>query len=116
MDTQTKSSEAASPAPLPPQRARAVTPRALLLALILMPANAYWVVMMENIRYSAHPTTISLFFNCIFILVLLTGLNGLVARVRPRWAFAQGELLLVYAMLCIGSCMAGHDFIQMLVP
>ena len=81
-----------------------------------MPVNAYWVIMMENIRYSAHPTTISLFFNCIFILVVLTGLNGLVARIRPRWAFAQGELLLVYAMLCIGSCMAGHDFIQMLVP
>jgi len=84
--------------------------------MALMPVNAYWVIMMENIRYSAHPTTISLFFNCIFILVVLTGINGLVARVRPRWAFAQGELLLVYAMLCIGSCMAGHDFIQMLVP
>jgi len=98
---------------LPP---RSVTPRALLLGLALMPVNAYWVVMMENFRYSAHPTTISLFFNCIFILVVLSGMNGLLAKVRPRWAFCQGELLLVYAMLCIGSCMAGHDFIQMLVP
>jgi len=102
--------------PPAPTRSRSVTPRALLLGLALMPVNAYWVVMMENIRYSAHPTTISLFFNCIFILVALTGLNGLVTRLRPRWAFCQGELLLVYAMLCIGSCMAGHDFIQMLVP
>ncbi|MGI4789106.1 MAG: DUF6785 family protein [Janthinobacterium lividum] len=101
------------PVPLPP---RSVTPRALLLGLALMPFNAYWVIMMENIRYSAHPTTISLFFNCIFILVVLTGLNSLVARLRPKWAFCQGELLLVYAMLCIGSCMAAHDFIQMLVP
>jgi len=116
MDTQTKSTTTAPPAPLTPARARSVTPRALLLGMALMPINAYWIVMMENIRYSAHPTTISLFFNCIFILVILTGINGLVARVRPRWAFAQGELLLVYAMLCIGSCMAGHDFIQMLVP
>ncbi len=116
MDTQTKPDTTTAPTPLTPTRARGVTPRALLLGLALMPVNAYWVVMMENIRYSAHPTTISLFFNCIFILVILTGLNGLVARVRPRWAFAQGELLLVYAMLCIGSCMAGHDFIQMLVP
>ena len=116
MDTQTKSTTTAPPAPQTPTRARSVTPRALLLGMALMPVNAYWVVMMENIRYSAHPTTISLFFNCVFILVVLTGINGLVARVRPRWAFAQGELLLVYAMLCIGSCMAGHDFIQMLVP
>jgi len=116
MDTQMNPSTTAPPAPLTPTRARSVTPRALLLGMALMPINAYWVIMMENIRYSAHPTTISLFFNCIFILVILTGLNGLVARFRPRWAFAQGELLLVYAMLCIGSCMAGHDFIQMLVP
>ena len=116
MDTQAKPTTATPPTPLPPPRARSVTPRALLLGMALMPINAYWVIMMENIRYSAHPTTISLFFNCIFILVVLTGINGLVARVRPRWAFAQGELLLVYAMLCIGSCMAGHDFIQMLVP
>ena len=116
MDTQTKPTAAAPPAPLTPARARSVTPRALLLGMALMPVNAYWVIMMENIRYSAHPTTISLFFNCVFILVVLTGLNGLIARVRPRWAFAQGELLLVYAMLCIGSCMAGHDFIQLLVP
>jgi len=116
MDTQTNPSTTAPPAPLTPARARSVTPRALLLGMALMPINAYWVIMMENIRYSAHPTTISLFFNCIFILVILTGINGLIARIRPRWAFAQGELLLVYAMLCIGSCMAGHDFIQMLVP
>ena len=117
MDIQTKPSLIAPPSPpTKPTKPRSVTPRALLLGLALMPINAYWVVMMENIRYSAHPTTISLFFNCIFILVLLTGMNGLVTRVRPRWAFSQGELLLVYAMLCIGSCMAGHDFIQMLVP
>lgn len=116
MDTQTNPGTTVLPAPLPSARARSVTPRAVLLGMALMPVNAYWVIMMENIRYSAHPTTISLFFNCIFILVVLTGINGLVARIRPRWAFAQGELLLVYAMLCIGSCMAGHDFIQLLVP
>jgi len=116
METQTNPSTTAPPTSLTPTRARSVTPRALLLGMALMPINAYWVIMMENIRYSAHPTTISLFFNCIFILVVLTGINGLITRVRPRWAFAQGELLLVYAMLCIGSCMAGHDFIQMLVP
>ncbi len=111
-----RSSEPIEPASVDLSPRRSVTFRAVLLGLLLMPVNAYWVVMMENIRYSAHPTTISLFFNCIFILVVLTGLNGLMTRLRPRWAFCQGELLLVYAMLCIGSCMAAHDFIQMIVP
>lgn len=111
---------ASKPAPVeqpePKALPRSVTPRALITALVLMPLNAYWVVMMESVRYSAHPTTISLFFNCVFILVVLAGLNTLVRLVRPRWAYAQGELLLIYSMLCIGSCMASHDFTQILVP
>ena len=103
----------ASPLPAP----RSVTFRAVLLGLLLIPLNAYWVVQMERVRYSAHPTTVSLFFNCIFILVVLTGINGLVTRLGGRrWAFRQGELLLVYSMLCIGSCLAGHDMGQVLVP
>lgn len=99
-----------------PHHARAVTLRAVLLGLLLLPLNAYWLVMMERVRYSAHPTTVSLFFNCIFFLVVLTGLNSLIVRWRPRWAFAQGELLLVYAMLGVGSCLAGHDMGQILIP
>lgn len=107
-------SSADEPSPAPPPRT--VTLRAVLLGLLLMPPNAYWIVQMESVRYSAHPTTLSLFFNCIFILVVLTGLNGIIARLRPRRAFCQGELLLVYTMLCLGSCMASHDFGQVLVP
>ena len=102
----------APPTSAPP---RTVTFRAVLLGMALMVVNSFWIIMMERIRYSAHPTTISLFFNCVFILVVLTGLNGLVARVRPRWAMCQGELLLIYAMLNIDSCMSSHDMGQILV-
>lgn len=106
------SSESSAP-DAPP---RSVTFRAVALGLLLLPLNAYWLIMMEVVRYSAHPTTISLFFNCIFFLVVLTGINGLVGRVNAKLALRQGELLLVYSMLCIGSCMAGHDMGQVLVP
>lgn len=109
-------SPAAGEMPEPKPLARSVTARAIIVAMLLMPVNAYWVVMMESVRYSAHPTTISLFFNCVFILIVLAGVNFLIRRFRPKWAFAQGELLLVYSMLCIGSCMASHDFSQILVP
>jgi len=96
---------------------RSVTLRSVLLGTILLPINAYWVIQMEIVRYSAHPTTVSLFFNCVFILVVLTGINWLLTKVaRGRFALYQGELLLVYSMLCIGSCMAAHDMGQILVP
>src|SRR5579871_4135854 len=75
-----------------PPRARMVTIRAVVVALLLMPLNAYWVISMEAMRYSGHPTTISLFFNVVFILVILIGLNALVRKVLPRAAFAPGEL------------------------
>ncbi|MCS7310914.1 MAG: hypothetical protein NZ741_11905, partial [Armatimonadetes bacterium] len=47
---------------------KAVTWRSVLIGVFLVPLNAYWVVQMEVIRYSTHPTTISLFFNVVFIL------------------------------------------------
>jgi len=111
-----------SPAPLREDAGNAQNPRnsgirlrAILLGLLLLPMNAFWVVDMEYVRYSAHPTTISLFFNCVFILIVLAALNKLVALVHRPWALRQPEPLLIYSMLCIGSCMAGHDFSQVLV-
>jgi len=98
------------------QRARAVTLRSVVASLILLPINAYWVVQMEVIRYSAHPTTISLFFNIIFILLVLTVINRAIERHAPRIALTRAELLFIYAVLAIGSCIAGHDMFQVLVP
>ncbi len=93
-----------------------VTLRAVLLALLLMPLNAYWVVLMEVTRYSGHPTTISLFFNVVFWLVVLIALNALLGKVRPRARLAPGELLTVYIMLALASAVTGHDMIEVLTP
>ncbi len=95
---------------------KAVTWRSVLLSLLLLPINAIWVVQMEVVRYSAHPTTISLLFNTIFVLFCLTVLNRGVMRVAPKAALQRGELLLVYSVLCIGSCVCGHDMLEVFVP
>jgi len=95
---------------------RGVTWRSVGLAVLIIPLNAYWQIQMEVVRYSAHPTTVSLLFNAIFILLLLTGANALVARWAPRKALTQAELLTTYGMVCIGACIAGHDGVQVLVP
>lgn len=109
-------SSAESPQPVPQARTRMVTPRAVVVALLLMPLNAYWVILMEVTRYAGHPTTISLFFNVVFLLTLLIGLNGLVRRAWPRAALQPGELLTVYIMLALASAIAGHDMIEVLTP
>jgi len=97
-------------------RANGFTTRAALLGVALIPINAYWVTMMEVVRYEGHPTTVSLFFNTVFLLALLTGLNGLVGRLHRRAALHRNELLVIYCMLCIASAVVGHDMIQVVAP
>ncbi|MBI3922383.1 MAG: hypothetical protein HY318_13260 [Armatimonadetes bacterium] len=93
-----------------------VTWRSLLLGILLIPPNAYWICEMEIVRYQAHPTTVSLFFNVVFILMVLMGINCLLRRLRESWALSRSELLVVYVMLVLASALAGHDTIQVLAP
>ena len=93
-----------------------VTPRAIIIALILIPFNNYWIFLTEIVRYAGHPTTISLFYNAVFILLLLVCANMLIRRFAPRWVLSQGELLTIYIMINLASAMAGHDMIQVLIP
>jgi len=91
--------------------------RGFLVGLILLPLNALWVLYMEHI--AAHgpiPSTISLFFNVVFILFFLTLANTLVRRLRPGAALNQGELIIVYVMLTISTSLAGLDGMQVLIP
>jgi len=95
---------------------RGVTWRSVLIATLLAPINCYWVVMMGEVRYSGHPTTVSLFFNVIFSILVIRLVNEVVRWRLPHLALTQGEQLVTYTMLSIASALAGHDGIQMLAP
>ena len=83
-----------------------VTWRSVLIATVLAPINCYWVVMMGEVRYSGHPTTVSLFFNVIFTILVIRLCNELVRRYSPKHALSQGEQIVVYTMLSIASALA----------
>lgn len=93
---------------------RGVSLRAVLLGLVLLPVNAWWLIQIEYVRYSDTPTIPQLFFHCVALLLLLTVANRLAQRLMPRLAFSRVELLCVYTMLVIGSNLAGHDQLQIL--
>ena len=95
---------------------KSITWRAVLLGLILIPINAYWLVLIETVYYSAHSTTIGFFFNPIFTLLLLIGLNTPLKKLSRKFALKQGELLTVYIMVCQASALVGHSMLQILVP
>jgi hypothetical protein len=88
----------------------------LIIAVILIPVNCYWVIEMEVIRYSGHPVTISLFFNVIFSVSVLIVFNLFLRKFLPRHTLSQSELLVIYIMLSLASGIAGHDMLEILVP
>ena len=98
------------------QRVEGVTVKSLLIASLLIPINCYWVIEMEVIRYSGHPVTISLFFNVVFSLFVVIGVNPFLKWFSPRSTLNQGELIIVYLMLSIASGITGHDMLESLVP
>ena len=98
------------------KRGTGVTWRAVLIGIILIPLNSYWVVQMESVYYSAHSTLFSLLFNAVFTLLVLIALNIPLKKLSPNLAFKQGEFLTIYIMLCQASALAGHSMMQILPP
>ena len=80
MEVETSASLTSSRTP-----AHGVTLKSILIAVILIPINCYWVIEMEVIRYSGHPVTISLFFNVIFSLFMVIGVNYVLRRFTPSY-------------------------------
>jgi hypothetical protein len=92
----------------------ALTPRVLLLTLLLLPVNALWLTETEFVRYSDNVTTQALFFNAISLLLVLRLLNGALRLLRPAWIFTTAELTALYGIVVAGSALAGHDTLQIL--
>ena len=77
---------------------KGVTSRALIIALLLIPLNSYWIAMMELIHNSGRSTNISLFFNSIFTLLFLLILNICFRCLSSKLALSHQELLVIYMM------------------
>jgi len=93
-----------------------ISSKALVIGAILIPVNCYWVVQMEVVRYSGHPTVFSIFFNVILSVFLLVLVSLILSKLSPKLALSQGELLTIYVMLSIASGLSGRSMIQLLVP
>lgn len=98
------------------KRRMGATWRAVLIGLLLIPLNSFWIMQMEAVYYSAHSTVYGLFFNTICNLLVLIGLNAPLKKFSPGLALSQGELLTVYIMLNLSSALVGHSTMQLLPP
>lgn len=115
-----------SPASDKAEKARPVSVRALALGTVLIPVNLFWLVHVEYVRYSDNASTQALYFNTIFLLLLLLIVNVGLGRLKivldaigvgwlmPGRNFTRGEMLTVYVMLVVSTGLAGHDQMQIL--
>ena len=88
-----------------------VTFRAVLLGLLLIPVNTYFI-MANHLRFwSTLPTTMALIYNVVITLTVLIAFNLLVKRFLPRFALKQQELLTIFcdAFNFFSDLWARHD-------
>lgn len=89
-----------------------VTPRALIVALLLMVPNSYFVVGAEVLWEQGLPTRIALFYSVVFIMFIVTLLNVPLEKFLPKAALTRAELLFIYIMLSLGASLTSTDMLQ----
>ena len=100
----------------PKENKISITLRSVIIGLVLIPFNSYWVLHLSYVWDSNRPTSLALLFNVIFSLIILIAVNELLYRFNPKLVFSQTELITIYVMLCQASVFAGRDMIQVLIP
>ena len=92
-----------------------ITKRAVLIGVVLIIANTYWLAYVEMLWHTVHMTTVTLSINVMFALLVITWLNMAVRQISPTAALSQQDLLVIYGMLAVGSALSGHDFMPRLM-
>ena len=81
----------------PSHTTEVITKKAVIVGIILVIVNAYWVGIASELWYAVY-TLVSPFSNAVFTLVVLLALNVVLRKITPRLAFTPAELLLIYIM------------------
>lgn len=90
-----------------------MTLRIFLIALFIIPINSLWM-MTASLWNAGYPTTVSLFFNVVFYLFIITILNKIIERISPKSVLSRKELAILYPMLTVASALNGLDMLQLI--
>lgn len=90
--------------------------RAIIIGIIFVPVHSYLISQLEIIFYRGGTSASPIFWTTICNLFLLIAINSILKKFFPKYQLHQQELLLVYIMTNISTCIIGHDMLQILVP
>jgi hypothetical protein len=88
----------------------------ILIGILLLLINTYWVLMGSEVWHSTQLTIASLFFNAVFTLLILVLINLAIQRFFPKRALSQADLLMIYTMIVMLSTISGHTMMGYLLP
>jgi hypothetical protein len=99
-----------------PLRAKAagITPRALLIGVLLIPVMCYWNEYTEIVAEATDLAAMSLIIAVVFALFVLVLLNQFLKKFLPRYAFTQAELMYIYIMQTVSIGISGIGMMQFL--
>ena len=92
-----------------------ITRRAILIGLILVVVNAYWVGIASELWYQAIFTFLHPFPHAIFNLSVLIVLSFSLGRISRRFSLSPAELLVIYIMVVMVSTISGHTMMAILM-
>src|SRR5579871_1621903 len=105
-----------SPVPTPESGAKpASLRRVFCLGTLLILFNAWFGTYAYVVVQALIWTQTSLLRGPLVVLFFLVLVNLPLLRFARRYALRQDELLLLYGMLCLGTCAAGYGFVQILI-
>jgi len=94
---------------------QAVTVRAVIIGLVLIPPNLLAMALAEVGWMSSQPTSLSIFANVVTTIFLICLANLLLQKLLPRFALRRGEMLTVFIMLSVAQGISGYDRLQQLM-
>ena len=94
---------------------KSLTTRSIVIGIVFVFANVYWVTAGNEIWGTVQLTIASLFFNAVFSLFILSLLNLLLHRFSPKRALSQAEMLVIYVMTVMTSTLSGHTMMSFLM-
>lgn len=107
------------PTPLEPEtvvrpRVQGITPRALIIGLILVPVMCFWNEYTEIVAEATDLAAMSLIIAVVFALFVLILFNRFLIRFLPKYAFSQAEMMYIYIMQTVSIGISGIGMMQFL--
>ncbi len=95
-------------------KVQGITPRALILGLVLVPLMCFWNEYTEIVAEATDLAAMSLIIAVVFALFVLILINRFLLRFLPKYAFSQAEMIYIYIMQTVSIGISGIGMMQFL--